>query len=132
MFKTQIHDKLLNIFNVKKVTFELPSEAKEQECIFIHVDSAVSKVTNGRAIAKVQGTLSIFANGEKLPFGFFHKKINSANIDDSANFFFYNMDVNVTYFGNLIERKASFVYFYNEQYDPNNGEINELNFSNEV
>lgn len=129
MFRAEIKTKLANIFGLPKVTFDAPSEAKEQEGVFVTIENAESRVTYGRAIAKVTGSISIFAVQDKLPFGFLNKKINSANVTDTANFFFYNIDQNEKYFGNLVERKAAFVYFYNAQYDPDAGVMDEVNLT---
>jgi hypothetical protein len=127
MFRKSMKAKLQRIFDMPKVSFESPSEAKEQETIFVEIEKSKASVTNGRAIAKVTGKLAIFANSDKLPFGFINKRINSADNSDTAEFFFYNIDQNEKYYGNLVERQVSFVYFYNDQYDPDAGEIDSVN-----
>jgi hypothetical protein len=131
MFRSSLKTSLENIFGLKRVSFDTPGDTKEQEVLFVEIKNNVSRVTNGRAIAKATGTLSVYANQEKLPFGYFHKKINSANIEDTCNFFFHGFDSNEKYFGNLIERSLNFVYFYNSEYNPNSGLITSLE-TNEV
>jgi hypothetical protein len=131
MFKTELKTKLSNIFGLKRVTFDFPGEAKEQDILFINIDSVISSAGSGKAKAKVKGELSIFADTEKLPFGFFNKKINLALNADTIDLFFYEFDQNGEYFGNLVERKVKFVYFYNKQYDPDQGLITSITF-NEV
>jgi hypothetical protein len=126
MFETSLKDALVTVFGIPKVTYEAPSEAKEQQCLFVKIDSATSSIRNGVALAKVMGTISIFANSDKLPFGFFAKRIQRSEPDDTSAFYFYNMDKSEQYFGNLVERTCSFVYFYSEQYDPNGGLITSM------
>jgi hypothetical protein len=129
MFKKEMKAKLQRIFGIEKVTFEAPSEAKEQEAIFVEVENSKASVTKGRATAKVTGRLAIFSNSDKLPFGLINKRINSASPEDTAEFFFYNIDQNEKYYGNLVERQVSFVYLYSGQYDPSAGEISSVTFN---
>jgi hypothetical protein len=129
VFEKALKAKLLTIFGLAKASFESPSEAKEQECIFIKVDSNVSSVKQGLIKGRAKGSFAIFANSEKIPFGFLQKKINSAKPSDTVDIFFYNIDQNEKYFGNLVERSCGFVYFYSQQYDPDAGEMTSVNLS---
>lgn len=128
MFEKALAEKLQKIFPLSKVRFDEPSEAKEQEGIFVTVESSVSKITEKKARAKATGYLSIFANSEKLPFGFFNKRI-SAMGSDAKEIFFYNIDQNAKYFGNLVERRCYFVYFFETQFDPDTGLISSINLA---
>lgn len=131
MFRKSLKEKLERIFGLPKVTFDAPGETKEQEGVFIQIDDAVSRVKKGRAIVKAQGVIAIFANAEKLPFGFFNKRLENADASDTADLFFYDIDTNIKYYQNLVERQCKFVYFFNQEYDPEAGEITSLTLSEE-
>lgn len=120
---------MTRIFGIPKVSFDFPSESKEQDTIFINISQVISRVTAGVEACRAMGSLSVFANSDKLPFGFFNKKINSADLADTIDLFFYNIDQNAGYYGNLVERKCDFTYFYRDQYDPDHGEITSIVFS---
>lgn len=127
MFEKELKAKLKKIFGFEKVTYSEPSdEEKEQEYVFVKIEKSTTSVNNGEAKGRAVGSFSVFCNSEKMPFGFFNKRIHQADPADTIDLFFYNIDQNVKYFGNLVERTVSFVYFYKMQYDPNAGEINEL------
>lgn len=127
MFEKELKAKLKKIFEMEKVTFEEPADTKEQQALFIDVLTSNVQAREGMASGKVTGTFSIFANSDKMPFGFIAKKIAKANPSDTKDIFFYNVEQNVKYYGNLVERKTGFVYFFSEQYDPEQGEIDSLN-----
>lgn len=129
MFEKALQEKFRAIFGLKKVSYEEPGEVKEQEGIFITIDSAYPNITFGRETARVSGSFSIFANSEKLKFGYIPKCIEKASAADLKGLSFYNMEQNAKYFGNLVERKANFIFLYSGQYDPNHGSLDELDFT---
>lgn len=130
MFKKALEQKLKTIFGVTKVSFDMPAEdAEELDVMFIRVTNVTSKVTKGVETARVTGTFSIAGASNKVPFGFFSKKIYKASPEDTKEFFFYNFDDNEKIIGNVIEMNCSFIYFYNSQYDPSVGQMNEVALS---
>lgn len=132
MFKKSLQEKLTKIFGMPRASFDSikePNDAKEQECIFIDVDNVVSKIEKGTASARVNGTISIFAQSSKLPYGFFNKKIAAAQVSDHADFYFHKFDQSEEYFGNLVKLKCEFVYFFRSAYDPEYGEITSVDFA---
>jgi hypothetical protein len=128
MFEKELKDRLGRIFQLKRVTFDLPSEDREQEVLFIKVDRSASSIRFEEAIFRVYGSFSVFANSEKMPFGYINKKIRAAHPQDITDFFFYDIDENEKYFGNLVERRCSFIFLYKTEYDPESGEISQVNF----
>lgn len=132
MFKKEMQAKLKTIFGIEKVTFDEPSESFEQDCIFIEILDCKSNTGQGIATSKVRGNLSIYSQKGKLPFGFFNKKIQQADSKDTGAFFFYDVDVELqnsqSRLIDIAERRASFVYLYSGQYDPNQGQITSLEF----
>lgn len=129
MFEKSLEDKLKRIFQFNKVSYDTPSDIKEQECLFVRIDKAIPSIKDKMELCKVMGKLQVFANSDKLPYGYFLKCISKAQPDDVRDFFFYDMEENVGYYRNLDERSVSFVYFFNSQFDPDVGSITSITFS---
>lgn len=129
MFEKSLKEKLTRIFDLDKVTFDLPSTAQEQEGCFIEVAKAMPKVLDGRQLCHVTGKLHVFAQLEKLPFGYFAKCLAEADPADSKNLFFFDFEENRGTFRNITERSLGFVFLYDSQYDPAVGEITSINLS---
>lgn len=135
MFKNQLKKNLEAIFGFRKTTYDAPSDKCEQDTLFIEINQCRTNAGEGRATAEVSGTLTVFSKAEALPFGFFNKKIATAKPEFSKDIFFFEIDTDVATSParliNLTERRTSFVYFYKKQFDPNQGELNELEFEGE-
>lgn len=123
MFEQALSDKFRRIFLVEKVTYDLPSDVEEQECLFVEVESCRSSIKDSRALARVTGSAFIFGNTEKLPYGFFAKKIKEAELDDVRNIFFFEIEDNGNRYRNIARRAFSFIYFFDSEYDPDQGEL---------
>lgn len=123
MFEKALKDNLERIFKVKKLTYDLPGESNEQECMFIEVTNSVGKKSSKVFKSKVTGKIAIFANSDKIPYGFFEKKIQEASKQDVAPFYFYDFTENTGKYRNIVERTMSFIYFFSGQYDPETGSI---------
>lgn len=132
MFRKEMQDKLKAIFGVKKVTFDEPGDSFEQDCIFVEILESQSNTGQGKATAKVSGALVMYSQNNKLPFGFFNKKIQQADKSLTKNFFFFDIDVDAqnspARLQNISERRANFIYLYSAQYDPNQGSLTSVNF----
>jgi hypothetical protein len=126
MFEKSLSDRLKRIFDLKKATFDLPSESQEQECLFIEVVSSKNQVTDAKFKAKVTGKIRVFCNTDKLPYGYFSKKIAEADPEDTKDLFFYDIEENNGTFLNIAERTMSFIYLFDGQYNPDIGDINQL------
>jgi hypothetical protein len=133
MFKSSLSLKLQNIFGIKKVSFSKPETINEQEMIYVNVSSCNPITKDGFSICKVEGKISVFAVGEKLPFGYFSKKLYNCDPDDEKDLYFYNLESNINYMGagGLVERTCDFILFYKEQFNPISGKIEGITF-NEV
>ncbi len=129
MFKTQMANQLKRIFEFDKVTFAIPGESEEQEGLFINVENAQTCVKDARQIARVTGKIHVFAQLNKLPYGYFSKCLAEAELADKSGFFFYDFEENKGTFQNIVERTLSFVYLFDSQYDPAIGTLNEVNLS---
>ncbi len=126
VFEFSLQTKLKNIFDMTKVSFDEPGESDEQECIFIDVSNAKQSIKDGRAYFKVSGKCHIVAPHDKLPFGFFHRKIKLADLADSKDFFFFDIEESAKMHLNLVKRSFSFVYFFNTQLNPVDGTIESI------
>ncbi len=47
MFRKEMQEKLHRIFGLAKTTYDAPSESFEQDTLFIHVEEAKNRVTQG-------------------------------------------------------------------------------------
>jgi hypothetical protein len=126
MFEKSLKEKFQRIFDLKKATFNLPGESQEQECLFIEIENSRNTIKDGKEIARVTGKIRVFGNQEKIPFGYFSKKIQSAAPADTKDLFFFDFEENAGTFLNIAERSLSFVYFFNSQYDPALGTITSI------
>ncbi len=129
MFEATLTAKLKKIFELDRCNFNLPGDAQEQETLFIQVESAQSRIKETRQYCKVTGSIRVFANSDKLPYGYFAKCINKADFDDTKDLFFFDIEENQGTFLNITERTMGFVYFFNSQYDPNVGTLTDLELS---
>jgi hypothetical protein len=127
MFEAELERRLKGIFGVKSVRFDAPNPAaKEQDTLFVDIQSCRSNITAGRECARVQGGLMLFSQNGRLPFGFFNKKIHQSDSKLTRDLFFYDFDTSTETYQNLVERRVNFIFLYSGQYDPEQGEITSL------
>lgn len=135
MFRDELSQKLSAIFGFKKTTFNAPSVdattgSFEQEVLFVEVDECKSRITQGTEIAKVTGSLIVFVQTNKMPFGYMSKRIQQADPELTKKLFFYDVDTNPnnspSKIQNIQERRAKFIYFHSAEYDPEHGELTSL------
>jgi hypothetical protein len=137
MFEKALKQKFERIFGLRKVTFDshgdpadIHSDSKEQETLFVEIQTAKTSLKDGKEVARVQGIASVFCPNEKLPYGYFLKRIQKAKPEDVRDIFFYEMEQHDPVYLNLAKRSFSFIYLYSAQYDPNLGSITSLNVEN--
>lgn len=133
MFRKDLQNRFEQIFALGKTTFLAPSEEFEQDTLFIEIESVSPRVSNaggGKQTAKVVGNVTVFAQDNNLPYGFFNKAIERADPELTSPLFFYDIDTDIAASPartqNIHERRASFVFLYEGQYDPNKGELTSL------
>lgn len=129
MFKRSLQEKLSRIFDLDKVTFDIPGESQEQEGVFVAVQSAKTRLKDGVETAEVRGTLHVFGVSEKLPYGYFSKCLQEADQADTKDLFFHGFEEHKGTYRNIVERSLDFVYLYSGQYDPALGTITEIDLS---
>ena len=136
MFRADLQRRIEEIFGFKKTTLNAPSDEFEQDTLFIEVNFGNTKVSGkqgSQQTARVVGRLIVYSQDNRLPFGFFAKRIDRASKDTTKPFFFYDIDLDdpasPARIQNIHERTVSFVFLYESQYDPDKGQITELNLS---
>jgi hypothetical protein len=117
--------RLKRIFDLDKVTYDLPGESHEQEGLFIAVDKAHCKTVESRQIAKVEGKITVYAESGKMPFGYLAKKLAKSEIEDVRGFFF-GPEENEGTFMSLVKRSFAFTFLFDSQYDPAIGSITSI------
>lgn len=129
MFEKSLEARFQAIFEVKKISYNAPGASGEQECLFIEIETARNSIKDGRALSMVTGSAVMNAPNDKLPFGFFSKKIAKAGKDLTKPLFFFDIETNTQRYQNLVQRGFSFVYFFDSQYDPDTGIIESVEFT---
>ena len=122
---------LKTIFKLKKTSYAEPGPVGEQECLFINVEKSTNSVRDREIIYRIQGSCVVYSTNEKLPLGYFSKCIQEAKTELTKNFHFYELEKNTRQFADKVQRDFSFVYFFKEQYDPEKGSIEEIEFTTE-
>lgn len=121
MVRDDIEKKLKEIFLLDKVTFSEPGSF-EQDTLFIEVETCRERPSKGYTAGKITGNLVLFSQSDKVPLGFFAKRINKAKAETKAGFFFFEVDTEIlgsqSRFQNISERRCRFQYLYQDQYDP--------------
>lgn len=127
--------KLADIFGFRKTTYDAASVNSstgtfEQDTLFIEVNESNASVKEGKATARVTGSMVVFSQMDKMPFGYFNKRIQQADPELTRKFFFFDIDLNPASsparIQNITERRLRFVYLYSGQYDPDHGELTSL------
>lgn len=130
MFRRALQEKMQKIFGFEKVTYASPSDEFEQDTLFIEINQPRTRTSEGKVFAKVTGQIVVFSQDNKMPYGFFHKRIEKAGHELTKDVFFFDVDVNQenspARMQNISERRTSFVFFFTAQYDPNIGELTTL------
>ena len=125
MFKKDLIAKFERIFEMEKVTFDAPSDKFEQDTIFVNVTEVFSRAANKKMNMRINGTIQIFSEHEKLPFGFMARMLEKAKLEDKKDLFFFSLDQEVSNsparMVNISERQAKFVFLFSKQYNPNQG-----------
>ena len=129
MFNKNLEEKLINIFGISRVSFAEPSAENEQNVLFVNITNCKTSFAAKNIYFEVRGGITLYSINERLPFGYFQRKIELAKKEDAERFFFYNIEENLQYGGQvgLTERTCDFVFTYSTDFNPNRGEINEIN-----
>lgn len=135
MIRASLKQKLEAIFGLP-VTFDAPSEAFEQAKIFVEIEKGRDNAGSGQVTAEYTGSLLVFTKQDALPYGFFAKKLSTADPSLTKDFFFWGLDTNnltsPARYVNLTERRASFKYLYRETWQSAQGKLTDVDFSTNI
>lgn len=123
MFEQELVEKFKAIFGIEKVTYDVPGESREQNCLFIEIENCRNSIKDGKAMGMVTGNAVVFQKHGAIPFGFFSKAIARAPATLTKDLFFFDIESNTQRFRDIVQRGFSFTYFFNSQYDPPAGTI---------
>lgn len=131
MFKADLQRRLERIFGIAKTTYDAPNhEALEQDTMFIEITYVLGRLSGtDRATARVGGFITVFSQADRLPYGFFAKRIARADPSDTRRLFFQrevDLQDSPARLQNLHERRVGFTFLYDAQYDPDKGSLTEL------
>lgn len=129
MFEAELADKFKQIFQVTEVSYDTPGESQEQNVLFVEVENPKFTFKDGRALAIIKGNAVMFGRNDALTFGFFAKAISQADDALTKDLFFEDFETNTQRFRDIVQRGFSFTYFFNSQYDPDVGTIEELDIT---
>lgn len=124
-FERKLADRLQRIFGWP-VKYGQPSESQEQETLFVDIEINRGRVKDKKATARVTGTAYVYANYERVPFGYMAQRIDAAEPEDTKDLFFFDVDANTKTLVNLVQRSVSFVFLFSGQYDPDDGTITSI------
>jgi hypothetical protein len=129
LFKKELQRRFQEIFQMGKSTYNTVSEeCPEQDVLFITIEDARCTSGGGKESAIVKGFITVFSQNERLPYGFFEKKILKADNTLTKDLHFHDMDQNAGQIMNLVGRRNHFTFLYQGIYDPNQGHITSIEF----
>lgn len=128
--ENSLNDKLKRIFGVPRVTFNLEqADAMEQETLFVQLQNNKASFGEGIERARVSGSAFIYAQQKKFPLNYLMKRIKNAAAADVRDLVFLDIEETDVVFQNLVQRSFTFIYFFTGQYDPDNGIIETIEFT---
>lgn len=123
MYKKAIEKDLKQIFETRRVDFMGVETCLEQDVLCVDVSRVRSGAQEGKAWARVFGSVGIRGTIKKNPVGFLTKKIAQAEPEVLKRFWFapVEMPASTPAEWELKAYKVEFVYFYQEEYAPVKG-----------
>lgn len=121
MYKKALAADLTSIFGIKKIKFASLETAAEQKVLYVDVNNVKPTIRDGKESARVYATLGIAGTLEDNPSGFLLKQIMKANANLVKRFAFDRTESrvdNAAFDWELMTNSISFIYFYEEEYNP--------------
>lgn len=125
MYKKQLEKDLQKIFKTKAVRFGRVEGILEQDVLCVDITDQRVGAQEGRAWARVTGTVSVRGTEKKNPVGFLAKKVQEASPEALEDFWFGASEtpVSLPIEWELKAYSLEFGYFYQEEYAPVKGII---------
>lgn len=123
MYKKAIEKDLQQIFETRRVDFVGVENCIEQDTLCVDISRVRTGAQEGKAWARVYGSVGIRGTIKKNPSGFLTKKIAEAEPEVLKRFWFapVEMPASTPTGWELKATKLDFVYFYREEYAPVKG-----------
>lgn len=134
MFKADLEDRLKKIFCVNSVKFDAFVLGKEQEVLFVDIDTAKLYSTSGKHWWFVKGRLSICGIASKHKYGWAHSKIDIADKALTSKFMFGRDERPIKYPYNnndFVKVDVDFFYIYDADFNPNSAKIASVELTTE-
>lgn len=125
MFHKQLETDLKAVFKVKDVRFCAVAETLEQDVLCVDISAVRTGAKEGRAWARVSGTVAIKGTSKKNPAGFLVKKLHEAPVEALGPFWFSGRETPALtpVPWEIKAYQMDFTYFYEEEYAPVKGFI---------
>lgn len=125
MFHKALERDLKRIFQTKAVRFMGAERNIEQDVLCVDITAQRIGAQEGKAWARVSGTVAVRGTNKKNPSGFLAKKVAQADPQVLARFWFASGEtpVNIPIEWEIKAYKLEFTYFYQEEYAPVKGII---------
>lgn len=125
MFTKKLEQDLKTIFKMRDVRFCRPEATIEQDVLCVDITAQRVGAQEGKAWARVSGSVAIRGTLKKNPAGFLSKKIAEAPADVLNRFWWgaNEAPVNLPIEWEVKAYKLDFTYFYKEEYAPVKGLI---------
>lgn len=125
MYQKQLEEDLKKIFKTKAVRFCRAEGLLEQDVLCVDITAQRIGAQEGKAWARVSGTVAVRGTNKKNPSGFLAKKVAQADPQVLARFWFASGEtpVNIPVEWEIKAYKLDFTYFYQEEYAPVKGII---------
>lgn len=123
MYQEQLEEDLKKIFKTKAVRFCRAEGLLEQDVLCVDITAQRIGAQEGKAWARVSGTVAVRGTNKKNPSGFLAKKVAQADPQVLARFWFASGEtpVNIPVEWEIKAYKLDFTYFYQEEYAPVKG-----------
>lgn len=125
MYQKQLEKDLKQIFKTKAVRFCRAEGLLEQDVLCVDITAQRLGAQEGKAWARVSGTVAIRGADKKNPAGFLTKKVAEADGEILSRFWFGASETPVALpiEWEIKAYKLDFMYFYQEEYAPVKGFI---------
>lgn len=125
MFREQLTDDCLAIFDLKKVVFDDIGEDKEQDVLYINISDVKQNFGAGYAFFRVRGTIGTIGLTDKNRYGYLFDRVkqfakgDSNNILDRFKFWPSERDIKFATMNSFYTKtEINFIYSIKLPYDP--------------
>lgn len=125
MFRGQLINDCLAIFDLKKVVFDDIGEDKEQDVLYINVSDVKQKFNDGQAFFRVTGTIGTIGLTDKNKYGYLLDRVKQFSKRDTDNilerFRFWPREKDIkfaTMNSFYTKTEVNFIYSIKLEYDP--------------